>query len=132
MIGAQSEVDHSFGTLPVVFEQNQGQWNSTVRLAARGKNYGLALTDRGAMFVVGSMKKRAAFRMIVVGAGQVVPVERLEVRTIGSIVKAVAEARDFRSCEVASSLLSHVCATHMHDLPEPSGSFAHLLIVFLY
>ena len=73
-IGAQSQLDHSFGKLPVVFEQNQGQWNSSVRLAARGNNYGLALTDRGAMFVVGSMEKRAAFRMIVVGAGNVEPV----------------------------------------------------------
>ena len=73
-IGTQSQLDHSFGKLPVVFEQNQGQWNSKVRLAARGKNYGLALTDRGAMFVVGSMEKRAAFRMIVVGARHVEPV----------------------------------------------------------
>lgn len=39
--------------LPLHFEENQGQWKSGVRYAARGNGYTVALTGRGATLAVG-------------------------------------------------------------------------------
>jgi hypothetical protein len=39
--------------LPLHFEENQGQWKSPVRYAARGNGYTVALTGRGATLAVG-------------------------------------------------------------------------------
>src|SRR6185369_12019578 len=42
-----------FGQLPLSFEVNQGQADSRVRFLARGKGYGIFLTDNGATFSLG-------------------------------------------------------------------------------
>jgi len=42
-----------FGQLPLSFEVNQGQADSRVRFLARGKGYGIFLTDNGAAFSLG-------------------------------------------------------------------------------
>ncbi len=42
-----------FGQLPLSFEVNQGQVDSRVRFLARGKGYGIFLTDNGAAFSLG-------------------------------------------------------------------------------
>jgi site-specific recombinase XerD len=54
-------------------------------------------------------------------------VERLEVRTIGRIVKAVAEAKGFSPEKWHPHLLRHACGTHMHDHDAPLQAVASLL-----
>ncbi len=46
-------------------------------------------------------------------------VERLEVRSIGRIAKAVAEARGIDPAKWHPHLLRHTCGTHMHDHNAP-------------
>ncbi|HEU4833760.1 MAG TPA: hypothetical protein VFS90_05070, partial [Pyrinomonadaceae bacterium] len=40
----------AFGQLPLSFELNQGQTDSSVKFIARGQGYGIFLTDGGAAF----------------------------------------------------------------------------------
>lgn len=54
-------------------------------------------------------------------------VERLEVRSIGRIVKAVARARGLDPKKWHPHLLRHACATHMHDHNSPLQAIATLL-----
>jgi len=54
-------------------------------------------------------------------------VERLNVRTIGRIVKATAEARGLDPAKWHPHLLRHACATHMHDHDAPLQGVAALL-----
>lgn len=54
-------------------------------------------------------------------------VERLDVRSIGRIVKAVAEARGLDPAKWHPHLLRHACATHMHNHNAPLQAVATLL-----
>ncbi len=54
-------------------------------------------------------------------------IDRLEVRSIGRIVKAVAEARGLDPSKWHPHLLRHACATHMHDHNAPLQAIATLL-----
>lgn len=54
-------------------------------------------------------------------------VERLDVRSIGRIVKAIAEARGLDPKKWHPHLLRHACATHMHDHEAPLQAVAALL-----
>ena len=54
-------------------------------------------------------------------------VERLDVRSIGRIVKAVAEARGLDPEKWHPHLLRHACGTHMHDHNAPLQAVASLL-----
>src|SRR2546425_3607918 len=54
-------------------------------------------------------------------------VERLDVRSIGRVVKAIAEARGFDPKKWHPHLLRHACATHMHDHEGPLQAVAALL-----
>lgn len=53
--------------------------------------------------------------------------ERLEVRTIGRIVKAVAEERGFNPEKWHPHLLRHACGTHCHDRGMTLQAVAQLL-----
>jgi integrase/recombinase XerC len=53
--------------------------------------------------------------------------QRLDVRSIGRIVKAVAEARGLDPSKWHPHLLRHACATHMHDHNAPLQAIATLL-----
>jgi integrase/recombinase XerC len=53
--------------------------------------------------------------------------ERLDVRSIGRVVKAVAEAKDLDPKKWHPHLLRHACATHMHDHEAPLQAVAALL-----
>jgi integrase/recombinase XerC len=54
-------------------------------------------------------------------------VERLDVRSIGRIVKAVAEARGLDKTKWHPHLLRHACGTHMHDHNAPLQAVATFL-----
>lgn len=53
--------------------------------------------------------------------------ERLDVRSIGRIVKAIAEAKGLDPKKWHPHLLRHACATHMHDHNAPLQAVATLL-----
>jgi integrase/recombinase XerC len=53
--------------------------------------------------------------------------DRLDVRSVGRIVKAVAEARGLDPEKWHPHLLRHACATHMHDHDAPLQAVATLL-----
>lgn len=53
--------------------------------------------------------------------------ERLDVRSVGRIVKAVAEAKGLEPKKWHPHLLRHACATHMHDHNAPLQGVATLL-----
>ncbi|MBA3915006.1 MAG: SBBP repeat-containing protein, partial [Acidobacteriales bacterium] len=62
-----------FATLPMIFEQNQGQSDSRVKFLARGQNYGLFLTPAEAVLSLRSSHTQASspsdvIRMSLVGA----------------------------------------------------------------
>jgi integrase/recombinase XerC len=54
-------------------------------------------------------------------------IERLDVRSIGRIVKAVAEARGLDPHKWHPHLLRHCCGTHMHDHEAPLQAVATFL-----
>jgi len=54
-------------------------------------------------------------------------IERLNVRSIGRIVKAVAEARGLDPAKWHPHLLRHACGTHMHDHNAPLQAVATFL-----
>jgi integrase/recombinase XerC len=54
-------------------------------------------------------------------------VERLDVRTIGHIVKTVAAARGFDPAKWHPHLLRHACGTHCHDNGMPLQAVAQML-----
>jgi integrase/recombinase XerC len=54
-------------------------------------------------------------------------VERLDVRSVGRILKAIAEARGLDPTKWHPHLLRHACATHMHDHDAPLQAVAGLL-----
>lgn len=61
------------------------------------------------------------------GVSQNRSVERLAVRSIGRIVKAVAEGAGLDPVRWHPHLLRHACATHMHDHDAPLQAVAALL-----
>ena len=54
-------------------------------------------------------------------------VERLDVRSIGRIVKAVAKAKGFDPVKWHPHLLRHACGTHCHDHGMPLQAVAQML-----
>src|SRR5215217_5235693 len=52
----------AFGQLPLSFEVNQGQTDARVRFLARGKGYGIFLTDNGAAFSLGGSALRMGLK----------------------------------------------------------------------
>jgi integrase/recombinase XerC len=54
-------------------------------------------------------------------------IERLDVRSIGRVVKAVAEARGLDPSKWHPHLLRHACGTHMHDHNAPLQAVATFL-----
>lgn len=57
----------SFGELPFIFEENQGQAEKTVKFLGRGPGYTLLLTDQGATFKLRQSNKRAAILKMELG-----------------------------------------------------------------
>jgi site-specific recombinase XerD len=53
--------------------------------------------------------------------------ERLDVRSVGRVVKTVAQSRGFDPNKWHPHLLRHACATHMHDHDAPLQAVAALL-----
>lgn len=58
----QSSPTKAFGQLPLSFEVNQGQVDARVRFLARGKGYGIFLTDNGAAFSLGGSALHMRFQ----------------------------------------------------------------------
>jgi len=59
--------------------------------------------------------------------GRIAPFERLEVRTIGRIVRAVAKAKGFDPADWHPHLLRHACGTQCHDNGMPLQAVAQML-----
>ncbi|MCC6588579.1 MAG: SBBP repeat-containing protein [Bryobacterales bacterium] len=57
---ANGKLVASYGKLPLHFEPNQGQWDSQVRFASRGPNFGLFLSDTEAFMVLHQRDKVSA------------------------------------------------------------------------
>lgn len=67
----------SYGRLPLHFEENRGQADQEVRFLARGPGYGVYLTAREAVLVLGT-QERTVLRMALVGASPSPNVKGLE------------------------------------------------------
>jgi hypothetical protein len=48
----KTKIADSYGNLPISFEANRGQTNSSVKFLARGSGYGLCLTGQEAVFAL--------------------------------------------------------------------------------
>ncbi len=55
MTAAQRRVQASYASLPLAFEQNQGQADAQVKYMARGNGYTLFLTANDAVFALRSV-----------------------------------------------------------------------------
>jgi hypothetical protein len=64
---AAAGLSKSYGRLPLHFEENRGQTDRQVQFLARGPGYGVYLTAREAVLVLGA-KERSVLRMALVGA----------------------------------------------------------------
>lgn len=65
---AHARVQASFGTVPLVFEENRGQTDPSVRFLSRGPGYALFLTGDAAVLALGSGGANDVIRMRLDGA----------------------------------------------------------------
>src|SRR5438552_9440830 len=81
---ANAEPKADFGKLPLVFEENVGQTDESIKFLGRGNGYTLFLTDEGAMFKFRRPGKDSILKMQIVGANpapQIKGMEQLEGKT---------------------------------------------------
>src|SRR5688572_15828586 len=66
---SKTQIDPFYGKIPLTFEKNQGQTDSSVDFVARGAGYTLFLTSREAVLSVGG-RAPYAIRMKILGASR--------------------------------------------------------------